>query len=67
MGIDLISVVRFYFDGRKTEKRANVQAKLLIGHEKKKRFAEATDREIKKLVDSSVPRNAKNSTKYDVK
>ena len=30
----------------------------------KKRFAEATDGEIKKLVDNSVSRNAKKSTKY---
>ena len=34
--------------------------------EKKKnnRFAEASDGEIKKLVDNSVPRNMKKSTKY---
>ena len=31
---DLISVVSSYFDGRKTKKRANVPAKLLIGHGK---------------------------------
>ena len=33
---DLISVVCFYFDGRKTKKQANVRAKLLIGQEKPK-------------------------------
>ena len=33
--------------------------------QKKNRFVEASDGEIKKLVDNSVPRNAKKSTKYE--
>ena len=39
---------------------------IIIGHGKqnKKRFAEASDGEGKKLVDNSVPRNTKKSTKY---
>ena len=63
---DLIPVVWYYFDEKKTNKRANDQAKLLIGHEKqtKKHFAEASDGEIKKPVDNSVPRNTKKSTGY---
>ena len=53
--------------GRKIEKRANVQAKLLIGHGKQKKkgpFLRTSDGEIKKLVDNSVSRNTKESTKY---
>ena len=34
---DLISVVWFYFDGRKTKKQANIQAELLIGQGKLKK------------------------------
>ena len=34
---DSISVVGFYFEGRKTKKRANSQAKFLIGHIKQKK------------------------------
>ena len=62
---DLISVVWFYFDGRKTKKRANVQAKLLIGQgkRKKKTFCRRQWRH-KTLVDNSVLRNTKKSTKY---
>ena len=60
-----MSAVRFCFDGRKTKKQENAQAKLLIGHGKQKTgFAEASDGEIKKLADISVPRNMKQSTKY---
>ena len=33
-------------------------------NKKKKHFAEAIDREIKKLVDNPIPRNTKKSTKY---
>ena len=42
---DLIFLVWFYFDGRKTKKQANFQAKLLIGQGKLKKnyFAEAGD------------------------
>jgi len=36
---------------------------LLIGHGKD-HFAEASDREMKKLVDNLIPRNMKKSTKY---
>ena len=62
---DLISVVWFYFDGRKTKKQANVQAKLLTGQEKpKKTFCRSQGRINKKLVDNFVPRNTKKSTKY---
>ena len=57
----------FYFDERKTKKRENVQAKLLIGHgkqtNKKNRFVEACDGVLRKLVDNFVPRTAKKSTK----
>ena len=57
---DLISVVWFYFDGRKTKKQANVQAKLLIGQEKpNKTFCRSQWRITKKLVDNSVPKNTK--------
>ena len=67
---DLISVVRsplwapavvwFYFDGRKTKKRANVHAKLWIGQGKpKKTFCRSQWRINEKLVDNSVPRNTK--------
>jgi len=44
---------------------ANNQDKLLIcyGKRKKKCFAEASDEEIKKLVDNSLPRIKKKSTK----
>ena len=63
---DLISVVRFYFDGTKTKKRASVQAKLFIGPEKQKKnsFAEASDGEIKRLVDNFLQKNTKKSTEY---
>ena len=51
---DLISVVWFYFDGRKTKKRANVNAKLWIGQGKpKKTFCRSQWRINKKLVDNS--------------
>ena len=44
----------------KAKKPASVQAKLLIGHGKQKNtFAEASDREIKTLVDNSAQREKK--------
>ena len=56
-----MSAVRFYSDRRKTKKRTNVQAKLLVG-DGKNRLIEASDGEIIKLVDNSVSRNAKTKT-----
>ena len=62
---DLISVVWFYFDGRKTKKRANDYAKLWIGQGKpKKTFSRSQWRINKKPVDNSVPRNTKKTSKY---
>ena len=58
---DLISVVRFYLDRRKTKKRASVQAKFQsVMENNKNTFAEANDGEIKRLVDNSVQRKTKN-------
>lgn len=51
-----------FFDGRKTKKPANVQAEVTLSHQRKtkqnkKHLAEASDGEIKKLVDNSATRN----------
>mgnify|MGYP007058294534 CR=1 FL=1 len=64
---DLISVVWFCFDGIKAKKRVSVQFELnfsSVMENKRRLFAEASDGEIKKLVDNSVQRNTKKSTKY---
>ena len=68
-GYQRISAVRLdiLFRRKKIhEKQGNVQVELLIGHGKqgKKRLAEASDGEIKKLVDNYLPRNTNKSTKY---
>ena len=58
---DLISVVWFYFDRRKTKKQANVQAKPFVGQGKPKRtFCKSLWAINKKLVDNSIPRNPQN-------
>ena len=68
---DGISVVRFDICPlilfRRQKKRENAPTKLSIALLKpkiKNNFAEATEGEIKKLVENSVPRNTKKSTKY---
>ena len=64
---DLISVVWFYFDGIKVNKRASVQAKfliiLLVLENKRILFAEASDGEIKEPLENSTQRNMEKSTK----
>lgn len=55
--------ILFYFDWRKTKKGANVQAINSHRNKKKKRFAEVSDPENKKLVDNSVQGNTQKSTK----
>ena len=57
-----ISAVRFdicrliLFRWKKTKQWANVQAKLCSWKTKKKRFLEASDREIKRLFDNLLPK-----------
>lgn len=65
LSLNLMSVFWFDFDGTKTKKLANDQAKLLIGQGKpKKTFCRRQQRTSKKLVDNSVTRNTKKSRNY---